>query len=58
MSEPPEETVPLNENDAGGTYAPHDMSEAAKRSRFHQTRAGEEPVPTDPPAQDVEGSAP
>jgi hypothetical protein len=50
MSKSTEKIVPLKENDAGGTYAPHDMSQAARRSRFHQTRAGGEPTPAPEPS--------
>ncbi len=45
MSKPTDKPTPAAGGKAGGTYAQGDMSEAARRSKWRQTRAGEPNVP-------------
>jgi hypothetical protein len=45
MSKPTDEPAPAAGGKAGGTYAQGDTSEAARRSKLRETRAGEPNVP-------------
>jgi hypothetical protein len=45
MTKAADRKAPAAGGKAGGTYAQGDMSEAARRSKFRETRAGEPDVP-------------